>query len=114
MAQDDRPLLRTAEVARLLGVSHLIRKARAAIPGPERSNRLHPHSSIFPPSHPTRLILRPFSGGRNIPLTSVESVTELAAWVRTTLGGAFGLFSHGRGLWIISTGEALWVEENPR
>jgi hypothetical protein len=73
--------------------------------------RLRPYSSIFSASHPTRVILRPFFGRRPIPLTSVESVAEIASWVRGIDGGAFAWLPDGCGLWITPVGEAFWVEE---
>jgi hypothetical protein len=73
--------------------------------------RLPPHSTTFSASHPTRVILRPFFGGRSIPLTSVESVAEIASWVHRIGGGAFAWLPDRCGLWTASAREAFWVEE---
>jgi hypothetical protein len=73
--------------------------------------RLRPYSSTFSASHPTRVILRPFFGGRFIPLSSVESVAEIASWVRRIGGGAFAWLPKGCALWITPSHEAFWVEE---
>ncbi len=73
--------------------------------------RLHPYLSTFSASHPTRVILRPFFGGRHIPLTSVESVAGIASWVRRIGGDAFAWLPDRCGLWTTPAHEAFWVEE---
>ncbi len=73
--------------------------------------RLRPHDTIFPAFHPSRIILRPFSGGRHIPLNSVESVAKFANWVRRIGGCAFAWLPDRCGLWITPANEAFWVEE---